>query len=154
MASTTTDKTAHNLGSAVFQTLELPYRAVTVPGHRKLSKREDEKMSGQLDNDADDGCQFCSPISDKFYELFTSSESVSSILARDPSMSPGDAWHKLYGHHAGKLSGPHSIEHAGKHKPSEHELRRAAECGHWGPTQPSELFLTVSGGSQNTYELP
>lgn len=145
--SSTTDRTtassAHNLGSAVYQTLvELPYRSITVPRQRD-SKKEDEKMTGQLDDDANDGCQFTSPISDKFYELFTSSESVSAVLANDPSMSPGDAWKKLYGHHVGKLSGPHSINHAGKHVPSENELKRAAECGHWGPTQPSPLFLTV-----------
>lgn len=152
MSSTTTDRTAgssaHNLGSAVYQSLvELPYRSVTVPRQRNLDKKEkeDEKMSGQIDDDsADDGCQFSSPISDKFYDLFTSPESVSSILAADPTMSPGDAWHKLYDHYIGGKSGSHSVEHAGKHLPSENELKRAAECGHWGPTQPSQLFLTVS----------
>lgn len=148
MPSTTTDQkpasSAQNLGSAVYQTLvELPYRAVTVPRQRSLSNKEDEKMAGQLDDESDDGCPFSSPITDKFYELFTSPESVSSVLARDPSMSPADAWHKLYGHHAGKLNASHSIQHAGKHVPPENELKRAADCGHWGPTQPSQLFLTV-----------
>lgn len=151
MASTTTERTpsssAQNLGSAVYQTfVELPYRSVTVPRQKDLStkERQDEKMAGQLGHETDDGCQFASPISDKFYHLFTSNDSVSSLLALDSTMSPGDAWHKLYSHHAGKLSGPHSIDHAGKHVPSLQELKRAADCGHWGPTQPSQLFLTVS----------
>lgn len=149
-ADRTTASTAANFGSLVYQTLvELPYRSVTVPRQRRLSKNEDEKMSGQLSDDdpddADDNCQFASPPSDKLCHLFTSSESVSSVLAADPSMSPGDAWHKLYGSHLGKRSGPHSVEHAGKHVPSAHALRKVAECGHWGPTQPSDLFLTASG---------
>lgn len=151
MPSTTTEPTlsssTQNLGSAAYQTLvELPYRSVTVPRQKNLynKERQDEKMAGQFELESDDGCQFASPISDKFYHLFTSNNSVSSLLALDPTMSPGDAWHKLYGHHAGKLSSPHSIDHAGKHVPSPHELKRAADCGHWGPTQPSQLFLTVS----------
>lgn len=143
MPSTTTKRTTssstQNLGSPV-------YRSITVPGQKHLNNkpRQDEKMDGQLDHDCDDGCQFSSPISDKFYDLFTSNENVSSLLALDPTMNPGDAWHKLYGHHAGKPSGKHSVDHAGKHAPSLQELKRAADCGHWGPTQPSKLFLTVS----------
>lgn len=137
----------HNLGSATYQTfVELPYRAVTVPRQR------DNKMSEQTDRDVKDGCQFIGPIDDKFHALFTSPESVSTILAKDPSISPGDAWDKLYGHHIKKLSAsPHSVDHAGKHPPSEDELKKTAECGHWGPTQPSQLFLTVG---YCPYEIP
>lgn len=97
-----------------------------------------------------DGSQFTGPISDEFYKLFNSPETVSAILARDPSISPGDAWDTLYKHHDGKkLSGPHSIHRAGKHTPSEGELQKAAACGRWGSTQPSELFLTVSEHSRD-----
>lgn len=99
------------------------------------------------------GGQFTGPISDDFCKLFNSAETVSSLLARDPSVSPGDAWNTLYKHHMGKPSGPHSIHQAGKHTPAEDELKRAAECGHWGPTQPSELFLTVSHGHHRIENL-
>lgn len=108
--------------------------------------------NGESTRSLKDGGQFCGPISDEFYKLFTSPESVSSLLARNPSISPGDAWHTLYRHHVGKkLSGPHSIHHAGKHTPSPDDLHKAAACGRWGPTQPSELFLTVSGQASDEY---
>lgn len=139
-------KPVQNLGSAVYQTfVELPYRAVTTPRHRKPPKdNEIGKMADEGKHSLKNGGQFTGPISDHFYKLFTSPESVSSVLAENPSMSPGDAWHKLYSHHTGKPSGPHSIHQAGKHTPAGEELKKAAECGHWGPTQPSELFLKVS----------
>lgn len=87
--------------------------------------------------------QFTGPIDDDLFKLFTSNETVSSLLAQDPKLSPGDAWQKLYGHHKSKLSGPKSIHGAGKQTASAQALQRAAECGKWGPTQPSELFLRV-----------
>lgn len=97
-----------------------------------------------------DGAQFAGPISDDFYKLFNSEETVSALLARNPSVSPGDAWDTLYKHHVGKkLSGPHSIHHAGKRTPTEDDLQKAATCGRWGPTQPSKLFLTVSEHSSD-----
>lgn len=101
--------------------------------------------SSDTERSLKNGGQFVGPISDGFYKLFTSPETVSSLLARDPTISPGDAWHTLYRNHiGGKLSGPNSIHHAGKHTPTSEDLQKAASCGRWGPTQPSELFLTVS----------
>lgn len=99
------------------------------------------------------GGQFTGPISDEFLKLFKASESVSSVLAEDPTISPENAWKKLYGHHAGKPKGPHSIHEAGKHTPSGEEgLQKAAECGHWGPTQPSRLFLQIYYDAINSLE--
>ncbi|KAF3767910.1 hypothetical protein M406DRAFT_252746 [Cryphonectria parasitica EP155] len=90
-------------------------------------------MSGEAtEHDAKEGLVFNGPISDQMYKLFINPESVSSLLAKDPSMAPGKAWKELYGHHTGN--------HVDKHDENDH-LERAAECGHWGPTQPSELFL-------------
>lgn len=139
-------KPVQNLGSAVYQIfVELPYSAVTTPRRRKPPKDNGtDKMAEEGERSLKNGGQFTGPISDRFYKLFTSPESVSSVLAENPSMSPGEAWDKLYSHHVGKPSGPHSIHHAGKHTPTEEGLNKAAECGHWGPTQPSELFLKVS----------
>jgi hypothetical protein len=82
-------------------------------------------------------------ISDKVFNLCTGTETVSSLLAADPSLPPSDAWKKLYGHHdvKGKVEELLQIDHSKPH--TEEELKRAAECGHWGPTQPGELFLKV-----------
>ncbi len=86
-------------------------------------------------------------FSNRTYELCTSKESVSSVLAADPSLAPGDAWRKLYGHHVGKLTTSKAANDAGKSEVSPADLERAAKCGNWGPTQPSELFLRVSDAS-------
>lgn len=140
-----------NLSSALYQTVvELPYRSLTTPRQRDLSADRQDKSPAETMPEADkkslkNGGQFTGPISDEFYKLYTSPASVSSVLAEDPSLSPGDAWTKLYGHLPGKLSVSHAIHHAGRYAPSEDDLKKAAECGHWGPTQPSELFLKVSG---------
>lgn len=83
------------------------------------------------------------PISDELYALCTSNESVSSILAKDPTAKPGDAWKKLYGHDH-KLGKRKSFTGVSQSATDEELLRRTAECGKWGPTQPSELFLRVS----------
>ena len=43
--------------------------------------------------------KFPNSISDRVFDLCNSSETVSSLLAKDPSLSPSDAWNKLYGQH-------------------------------------------------------
>lgn len=147
MSNNSSGRPVQNLGSVFYQTLvELPYRSVTTPRQRKPSKHGDagEDMSEKTERSLKDGGQFTGPISNEFYNLFVSPESVSSVLAQDPTTSPGDAWQKLYKHHVGKPSGPASIHQAGKQIPTEDNLKKAAECGHWGPTQPSDLFLKVS----------
>ncbi|PSS00652.1 hypothetical protein BD289DRAFT_458445 [Coniella lustricola] len=73
------------------------------------------------------------------FKLFISPESVSSELAQDPSLTPGEAWKKLYGHH----NGQRSRQHLDRYERENDHLERAAECGHWGPTQPSPLFLKI-----------
>jgi hypothetical protein len=80
-------------------------------------------------------------ISDRVYKLCTSPESVSSLLAKDSSLTPGEAWRKLYGSHAveGKV-----IARDRRDIVTHEDLARTAECGNWGPTQPSELFLQAS----------
>lgn len=82
-------------------------------------------------------------ISDKVYKLCTSKQSVSSLLAEDPTIAPGDAWKRLYGSgEAGKKESKSTArEHRDKHTPE--DLVRAKACGNWGPTEPSELFLRV-----------
>lgn len=83
-------------------------------------------------------------ISDKVYKLCTSPESVSSLLAKDPSLTPGEAWKKLYGGHAAGEKESKDTAKIHRDEITAEDLKRAAECGKWGPTQPSELFLRVS----------
>ncbi|KAG9242849.1 iq calmodulin-binding motif protein [Calycina marina] len=82
-------------------------------------------------------------ISDKVYQLCNGTETVSSLLAVDPELPPGEAWKKLYGGHAAghKASEAVARDHRDKHAPE--DLKRARDCGKWGTTEPSELFLQL-----------
>ncbi|KAE8447727.1 hypothetical protein EG329_010534 [Mollisiaceae sp. DMI_Dod_QoI] len=82
-------------------------------------------------------------ISDKVYKLCTSKESVSALLAQDPTMAPADAWKKLYGGHAAGDKESKSTARAHRDKITPEDLQRSFECGNWGPTKPSELFLRM-----------
>ncbi|KAI6715045.1 hypothetical protein JHW43_002411 [Diplocarpon mali] len=82
-------------------------------------------------------------ISDRVYKLCTSKESVSALLARDPTLAPEEAWNQLFG---GNLTGEKesiSIAKAHRDNHTPEDLQRARECGNWGPTEPSELFLRL-----------
>lgn len=143
----TTYQNIGSVGDAAYQTfVEFPYRALTTPRLAELPAKDEGDMGHSTEKTErhvqDD--QFTGPISDELLKLLTSPESVSTLLAQDPSLTPGEAWKKLYGHHVGKLGDTPSINDAGKHLASEEALRKAAEAGHWGPTQPSELFLRAS----------
>lgn len=143
----TTFQNIGSVGDAAYQTfVEFPYRALTTPRLAELPAKDDKDMGNppeKKERPVQDH-KFASPISDELLKLLTSPDSVSTLLAEDPSMSPGEAWKKLYGHHAGKLGDPPSIHDAGKYLASEEALHKAAEAGHWGPNRPSELFLRVS----------
>lgn len=107
-----------------------PYSALTIKRQRQLTSTIRPNKSQP------------NMISEKVFELCTGSESVSSLLAKDPTLTPGEAWKKLYGHHAQKESKATAVAHR-DHVTSD-DLQRARECGNWGPTEPSELFLRVS----------
>lgn len=83
-------------------------------------------------------------ISDKVYKLCTSPETVSSLLAKDPTLAPGEAWKKLYGGHTVGEKEGNGAARARRDQATLEDLKRAAECGKWGTTEPSELFLRVS----------
>jgi hypothetical protein len=89
-------------------------------------------------------------ISDNVYKLCTSKESVSSLLAAEPNLAPGEAWKKLYGGHAAGEKESKATAKAQRDQITPDDLKRALECGNWGPTQPSELFLRVRTSSRNT----
>ncbi|KAK4125704.1 hypothetical protein N657DRAFT_568968 [Parathielavia appendiculata] len=92
-------------------------------------------------------------ISDRIIRLCASNESVSSLLARDPNLAPGDAWDRLYGERALKVADKDAQKNLDDYlngskvtEPEsfgEDELEKAARCGKWGPTRPSALFLKI-----------
>ncbi|KAL8714381.1 MAG: hypothetical protein Q9220_001714 [cf. Caloplaca sp. 1 TL-2023] len=77
-------------------------------------------------------------ISQKIFDLCQSSETVSRKIAEDPKQSPGHVFKDLYH--------KHSVAHAGAssnegRNPQEYDLERAYQCGQWGQSRPSDLFL-------------
>lgn len=118
----------------------LPYSAMTIPRHRDLNQNKGKMGNGEK---KDGGGSVQRDISEKLYQLCTSKESVSLLVAESPGMSPGEAWKKLYGNSA--VGNHHQkLSNEGSHAPAQTRNERAAACGKWGPTKPSELFLTVS----------
>lgn len=112
-----------------------PYSVLTIPRQRKLlndQKTHDPPVSS---------LEPATMISDKVYKLCTSKESVSALLAADPNLAPGDAWKQLYGDQP--TSGSNKIPKEKRTPATPEDLQRAFECGNWGPTKPSELFLQV-----------
>lgn len=143
------------IASAAYQVfIQLPYSALTTPRQAGLSAQgnDDKEMPGRTKRYGKERNQLGGPVSEELFELVTSPESVSSLLAQEPTLSPGRAWKNLYGNYDGKPSSSPSIHQAGETLTPEDALERAAECGNWGPTQPSELFLRVSlVDSKHTY---
>ncbi|KAM0277118.1 hypothetical protein ACHAQH_006062 [Verticillium albo-atrum] len=87
-------------------------------------------------------------IGDELVRYCTAYESVTLLLAGDPSLTPGDAWKRLYGSKA-KQRGRKEIEVNGA-SPAPEKLKgleRIAACGKWGGTKPSELFLRMYGAA-------
>ncbi|KAI1209856.1 IQ calmodulin-binding motif protein [Annulohypoxylon truncatum] len=86
-------------------------------------------------------------IGEHVYELCRSSESVSSILAQDSSLSPGEAWKKLTEHHDHGPKSPKSpkgdVHDIGKGVLDLQEIERTRSCGKWGSQEPSDLFIRM-----------
>ena len=77
-------------------------------------------------------------VSDKIYRFCTDPTNVSSELAQSPSQEPAQLAGHLYGEESVAL-----IKHAShlRQPVSPEQLQRARECGQWGNSNPSELFL-------------
>lgn len=84
-------------------------------------------------------------VSQHVFDLCQAGDTVSSVLATDPSQPPGDIVKKLYGHHE------HGLHHGlttGEDKNSANDTsENALQCGRWGPTNPSPLFLQAFADS-------
>lgn len=79
-------------------------------------------------------------ISEKVYGWCHASETVSSEYAKDPT-PPGAIAGRLYGSEgnaSSSLSAPVETEYV---RATAEDLQRAYQCGKFGSTQPSELFL-------------
>lgn len=89
-------------------------------------------------------------ITDKVYDLCHSDRTVSSLLAKDPTLPPHKAAHELYGAHPPSLADSKPPE---KRVPATQEdLERAYQCGKFGSLRPSELFLRVYHDALKTLE--
>ncbi|GAP92802.1 putative iq calmodulin-binding motif protein [Rosellinia necatrix] len=103
-----------------------------MPEHEKVDPREEVVV--------DAGCK----IGDRLHEWCQSQDSVSSLLATDPSLTPADGWQKLF--HRGyldRLDQEGANQGARTAPVSGEELRRARMCGKWGPREPSDLFMRL-----------
>ncbi|KAE8355286.1 hypothetical protein BDV28DRAFT_155509 [Aspergillus coremiiformis] len=78
-------------------------------------------------------------IPERVYQLCHCSKTVSSELARDPNQAPIKLFHNLY-------SGQNTKEDKSTSEneiDGEDSLQKALECGNWGPTKPTKLFLKI-----------
>ncbi|KAF2162387.1 hypothetical protein M409DRAFT_69265 [Zasmidium cellare ATCC 36951] len=78
------------------------------------------------------------PLS-KIEQLCTSTETISSVYAKLPNKAPGDIAQDLYGSHHLATITTHAPSSRGTTKPS--ALDWAQQCGQFGTTNPSPLFL-------------
>jgi hypothetical protein len=79
-------------------------------------------------------------IPPKIYELCRSDKSVTNEVAKNPSEAPANAVKRLFGH---DLLEDVAGERMKESKDEANALQHAFECGNWGPTRPSDLFLQV-----------
>ncbi|KAL9105390.1 MAG: hypothetical protein Q9227_009428 [Pyrenula ochraceoflavens] len=79
-------------------------------------------------------------ISDKVYNFCRDGSNVTNEVAKEPTKEPQHIAHHLYGEgishtaHEGWLESPSYTDE---------DLQRARDCGSWGDSAPSELFLKV-----------
>lgn len=74
-------------------------------------------------------------ISDFVRDLCCATESVTSRLAQDPTKTPGAVCNELFG--------KDKLPKSDVSEQRNYDLERAFQCGKWGETRPSELFLKV-----------
>lgn len=79
-------------------------------------------------------------IPKKVYDLCQGGQSISSELAKNPTLSPQEAAKKLFGIGAADEIVNKTLD-LGDEKPS--DLEEARNCGNWGISTPSDLFLRV-----------
>lgn len=72
-------------------------------------------------------------------------KSVTAELAKDPRQEPGEICKKVFHTNIEEDVKEHFKQQHDKYKePGEADVASAAECGKWGNSRPSELFLKVT----------
>ncbi|KAH9888164.1 IQ calmodulin-binding motif protein [Xylariomycetidae sp. FL2044] len=81
-------------------------------------------------------------IDKRLYDACLSTRSVSSRIAVNPSLTPGEVWDKLFSHHQ-QTQTERDIRDVGIGIIPPEEVRKTCLCGKWGPENPSDLFLRI-----------
>jgi phosphatidylserine/phosphatidylglycerophosphate/cardiolipin synthase-like enzyme len=88
-------------------------------------------------------CKMATKIPQHIYELCASTNSITSEYASDTSVTPGHICNSMFHVHKNRYQ-------IAQRNPSEkyqtataEDLELAMQCGKWGPTKPSELFLRI-----------
>lgn len=85
-------------------------------------------------------------VSDHVVKLCCDSTTVSSELAKDPSVAPATIIDRIYGRYSRNRTCDASTQ---RQPPSAQQLETALKCGKWGPTAPSPLFLQAFSDALN-----
>ena len=86
-------------------------------------------------------------VSQRVFDLCQSDRTVSSEVAKNPELAPGSIGKRLYGGDTGG-HGKSKAYKAPDARPE--DLQKASECGIWGDTRPSQLFLKVCFSCRRT----
>lgn len=131
------------LGNVLFQTVvQFPYSAYSIPRIPDQDSSPSDPSAMPHSHSNSSGHTTFS-ISEPLANLCLSDESVSGLLARDPILSPGQAWKKLASQYKNKSHESQDIRDIGKGNVTDDQLELAFRCGKWGRTRPSKLFLRV-----------
>ncbi|KAK8051092.1 hypothetical protein PG993_002477 [Apiospora rasikravindrae] len=139
------------LGSTLYQAfVEFPVSAFTIPRQQDIDYSAMHSTNGNTTattttlahHKAAEGVSDYK-IVPELVQLCQEPESVSSRLAKQPDLAPGTAWKHLYSRHERQLSKARDIRDIGKGSLADGELEKARQCGKWGPTEPSDLFLRL-----------
>ncbi|KAI0872686.1 phospholipase D/nuclease [Hypoxylon argillaceum] len=82
-------------------------------------------------------------IKDRLYGWCQSKDSVSSLLATNPDLTPADAWQKLFHYNSVGSAIQEHHRTTGSAPTTDEELQRARLCGKWGSKEPSDLFTRL-----------
>lgn len=88
-------------------------------------------------------------VKDRVYNWCKQSDTVTSVLAKDPSQCPWNIFKELYEAHDHTLHPKNSVDSVSTSSDEissaqeKDQLQKAFSCGNWGSSVPSELFLKV-----------
>jgi hypothetical protein len=130
------------LGNVLYQTfVEFPYSAYSVP---RVPDQKPASDTAEMPHAKVSPTGYSTyTLDDALAQFCQSDDSVSALLAQDPTLTPGQAWKKLSGHYEKHSHESQDIRDIGKGEVTDEQLELAYRCGKWGKTRPSRLFLRV-----------